>query len=103
VIVIAITGFFWQRDVVQTQVMNQVQDLVGPQGEEFVSSLLSSASKPAQGIIATILGIITLLFGALGAFNALHDALNIIWDIKEETKAFLSLKKIIFSRFSPSP
>src|SRR5512133_1278742 len=100
VIVIAITGLFWQRDVVQTQVMTQVQDLVGPQGSTFVSSLLSSANKPAQGIIATILGIITLLFGALGAFNALHDSLNIIWDIKEEeTKGFwASIKKVIFSR-----
>lgn len=100
VIVIAITGLFWQRDVVQTQVMNQVQDLVGPQGSTFVSSLLNSANKPAQGIIATILGLITLLFGALGAFNALHDSLNIIWDIQEEeTKGFwASVKKVVFSR-----
>jgi membrane protein len=100
IIVIAITGLFWQRDVVQSQVMNQIEGLVGPQGEEFVSSLLSSANKPAQGIIATIVGIITLLFGALGVFNELHNALNTIWEVKEEeTKGFLaSVKKVIFSR-----
>jgi membrane protein len=100
IIVIAITGLFWQRDVVQLQVMNQVAGLVGPEGEAFVSNLLTSASKPAQGIVATILGIITLLFGALGVFNELHNALNTIWDIKEEeTKGFLqSIKKVIFSR-----
>jgi membrane protein len=99
VIVIAITGLFWQRDVVQTQVMNQVQNLVGPQGSTFVASLLNSANKPAQGIVATVIGIITLLFGALGAFNALHDSLNIIWDIEEEAKGFLqSLKRVLFSR-----
>jgi membrane protein len=100
VIIIAITGLFWQRDVVQSQVMNQITGLVGPEGEAFVSSLLTSASKPAQGIVATLLGIITLLFGALGVFNELHNALNTIWDIEEEeSKGFLeSIKKVIFSR-----
>lgn len=100
IIVIAITGLFWQRDVVQAQVMNQIEGLVGPQGQEFVSSLLTSASKPVQGIVATIVGIITLLFGALGVFNELHNALNTIWEVKEEeTQGFLAVvKKVIFSR-----
>jgi len=100
VIVIAITGLFWQREVVQSQVMNQVQGLVGVEGAAFVSDLLTSASNPAEGITATIVGIITLLFGALGFFNELHNALNTIWEVKEEeTKGFLqSIKKVIFNR-----
>src|SRR5512138_2812661 len=76
VIVIALTGLFWERQVVQSQVMDQVQSLVGAQGRTFVADLLASASKPAQGIVATVLGVITLLFGALGVFNQLHTALN---------------------------
>jgi membrane protein len=100
IIVIAVTGLFWQRDVVQSAVMSQISGLVGPEGEVFVSNLLTSASKPAQGIIATIVGIITLLFGALGVFNELHNALNTIWDVKEEeTEGFVeAVKKVIFSR-----
>jgi membrane protein len=101
VIIIAITGLFWQRDAVQLQVMNQIQGLVGEQGATFVSDLLASASNPAEGITATIIGIITLLFGALGVFNELHNSLNIIWEVKEEeTKGFLqTIKKVIFDRF----
>lgn len=101
IIVIAITGLFWEKQVVQSQVMSQIQGLVGTQGASFVSNLLTSASNPARGITATVLGIITLLFGALGAFNELHDALNTIWEVKEEeTKGFLqSIKKIVFDRF----
>src|SRR5215208_1982804 len=100
IIVIAITGLFWQKDIVQSQVMNQIQSLVGVQGATFVSDLLASASNPAKGITATIFGIITLLFGALGVFNELHNALNTIWEVKEEeTKGFVeSIKKVIFSR-----
>src|SRR6266511_1457769 len=100
-IVIAGTGLFWPQQAVQEQVMSQIRGLVGVEGARFVSDLLTSASNPARGIIATIIGIITLILGALGVFNELHNALNTIWEVKEEeTKGFLqSVKKIIFDRF----
>ena len=99
-IIIAVTGLFWQRDVVQSQIMNQIEGLVGSEGRAFVSDLLSSASSPAQGISATIVGVITLLFGALGVFNELHNALNTIWEVKEEEpNGFVeSIKRVIFNR-----
>jgi membrane protein len=99
-IIIAVTGLFWQRDMVQSQVLNQIEGLVGAEGRTFVSDLLTSAGNPARGILATIVGIVTLLFGALGVFNELHNALNTIWEVKEEeTKGFIeSIKKVIFSR-----
>jgi len=101
VLVIAITGLIWQADVVRTQLMNQIQRLVGTQGANFIAGLISNASNPTGDIIATILGIITLLLGALGVFNELHNSLNIIWDVEEEKpKGFLqSVKKVIVDRF----
>ena len=99
-IILAVTSFFWSRDIVQTQVLNQVEDLVGGEGRAFISDLLTSASSPARGIFATIVGVITLLWGALGVFNELHNALNTIWEVKEEeTKGFIeAIKKVIFGR-----
>lgn len=101
VIAMAVAGLIWQRDAVQAAVMNQIGGLVGAQGAEFVSGLLEGASNTKEGIAATIIGIITLLFGALGVFNALHDALNTIWEVtEEETKGFWnSIKKVIVNRF----
>src|SRR5919109_2117475 len=99
-IIIAVTGLFWSQDVVQSQVLNQLEGLVGAEGRTFVSDLLTSASNPAKDILATIVGIITLLFGALGVFNELHNALNTIWEVKEEeTTGFVeSVRKVIFGR-----
>jgi len=101
IIVIAVTGLFWQQQAVHEQLMSQIQGLVGVEGAKFISNMLTSASNPARGITATILGIITLIFGALGVFNELHNSLNIIWNVKEEEpKNFLeSLKKTILDRF----
>ena len=100
-IVIAVTGLFWQQQAVQEQLLNQIQGLVGAEGARFISDLLTGASNPAKGITATIFGIITLIFGALGVFNELHNSLNIIWNVKEEeTKGFLqAVKKIVVDRF----
>jgi membrane protein len=80
--------------------MSQIQGLVGAQGATFVSNMLTSASNPSRGIFATVIGIITLIFGALGAFNELQDALNTIWNVKEEeTKGFLqSIEKTFFNK-----
>ena len=99
-IIIAVTGLFWSQDVVRSQVLNQIEGLVGAEGRAFISDLLSSASNPAKDVLATIVGILTLLFGALGVFNELHNALNTIWEVKEEeTTGFVeSVKKVIFGR-----
>lgn len=100
VIVIAIMGLIWEADVVRTQLLNQVQGLVGVEGADFVAGLLTNTGSQAENIAATIIGIITLLFGALGVFNELHNSLNIIWGVGEEqTKGFLqTVKKILIDR-----
>jgi membrane protein len=100
VIVIAITGLIWEADVVRTQLLNQIQGLVGVEGANFVADLISSTGSPAEDIVATIIGIITLLFGALGVFNELHNSLNIIWEVEEEKpKGFVqTVKKVIIDR-----
>src|SRR5688572_31636260 len=100
VIVIAITGLIWEADVVRTQILSQVQGLIGVEGAEFVANLISNRGSSAEGIAALILGIITLLFGALGVFNELHNSLNLIWNMKvEKPKGFLrSIKQILIDR-----
>ncbi len=100
-IVIAITGLIWGTEAIRTQILSQVHDLIGPQGADFVATLIANRGSPAEGIAALLLGILTLLFGALGVFNELHTSLNIIWNIKvEKTKGFLqSIKKLLIDRF----
>jgi membrane protein len=101
IIVIAIAGLLWHQSDVRSQLLNQIQGLVGAEGAKFLSDLITSASNPAKGITATIFGIITLLLGALAVFNELHNSLNTIWGVEEERpRGFLqSIKKIIVDRF----
>ena len=100
VIVIAITGLIWDAGAVRTQILSQVRSLVGAEGAEFVAGLMASTGSPGQGILALVIGILTLLFGALGVFNELHNSLNIIWNVRvEKPKGLLqSIKKVILDR-----
>ena len=65
VLIIAIAGLAGGREAAQTQTMAQVEDLLGTDGRDFVQGMIESASKPATGLTATLLGAVTLLFGAL--------------------------------------
>ncbi len=43
--------------------------------------MLANFSHPASGIIATVIGLITLLLGAAGVFGQLQDALDTVWEV----------------------
>jgi membrane protein len=100
-ITIAIASLIWQREVVQAQLMNQIQSLVGIESASFVAELLESSNNSAKGITTTVIGIFTLLFGALGVFNELQNALNTIWKGREEEPKSLlySIKELLVDRF----
>ena len=82
VLVIAIAGLAGGREAARTQTMAQVEDLLGNEGREFVEGMIESASQPETGLAATVIGAVTLLFGALGVFGELQNSLNTIWEVK---------------------
>jgi len=100
VLVLAIAGLVGGRDAAQGLVMAQIQDLVGEEGREFVQSMIENAATTPTGVTASILGSVTLLVGALGAFNELQNALDRIWDVEPKpiTRWSLRVQRFIFKR-----
>jgi len=61
---------------------------------------LQAQQQPAAGVLATIFGVITVLFGASGVFIELRDALNTMWDVEPHTTSgLLALIKERFATF----
>jgi membrane protein len=44
--------------------------------------VVQSAHSPAAGALSTIVGVVTLFFGASGVFGELQSSLNTIWEVK---------------------
>jgi len=55
--------------------------MVGPQGAQAIQAMIQNASTPSSGVIATLLGVVTLLLGAGGVVGQLQDSLNTIWGV----------------------
>jgi membrane protein len=83
VIAIAVAGFFFGRDAVSGQVASSIKDMLGDTGAKAVQAMLADAGRPREGLLATVLGLGTLLFAAVGVVVQLKDALNTVWEVGE--------------------
>jgi membrane protein len=82
VLVVAIVSLVFSRSGAQALLLAQVQSLIGASGKDVVQTMLASGQKPFSGILSTILGVITLIFGASAVFTELRAALNAIWKVE---------------------
>ena len=82
IIAIVISGAIFGQSAAEANVIAQVESVVGPTGAAAVSGLIQSSKLPgAGGPLATIVGVVTLILGAVGVFGQLQDALNTIWEV----------------------
>jgi membrane protein len=86
IISIAIAGFFFGQAAARGEIVDQIHDLVGPQGAQLVQSVLQNASRPEAGLVATIFSIVTLILGANTALAELKAGLDQIWDVPPERR-----------------
>jgi membrane protein len=82
-IAIAIAGFFLGKEAAQGQIFDELRGLLGAESGKAVEEMVQSANaQPTAGVVATIISIIMLLFGASGVFGQLQASLNAIWGVK---------------------
>jgi membrane protein len=86
-IVTAVAGLVWGREAVQGQLVSQIQGIVGPQGAQAIQTMIANAGQHGSGVLATILGLMTILFGATGAFAQLQSALDRVWNVEPKPGA----------------
>jgi membrane protein len=101
-VAVGIAGLVFGREAAQSQIVWQMQDLVGPSGAQAIKAVLEGARNTTHGILATLLGLLTLLFGASGVLIELRDALNTIWEVPPAQRTGLQniavlIKERIFS------
>jgi membrane protein len=85
-IVVAVAGLVFGDDAARGALSDQLRGLMGADGAKAVEGLLTSASKPSQGIVATVTGVVVLLIGATSVFGELQDALDRVWDVPARAK-----------------
>jgi membrane protein len=101
-IVISVVGLVFGRDEARGEIFAQLSGLMGADGARGVQSMLEALNKPAQGILATVVGIGLALVGATTVFGELQDALDRIWraPARKEINGLWSLVRVRLLSFS---
>jgi membrane protein len=86
-VVIAVAGLVYGREAIQGQIVGEIRGLVGQQGGEAIQTMLANAGKHGSGVLATVVGLVTILFGATGVFTQLQSSLNHIWGVQPKPGA----------------
>lgn len=81
VIAVAAVSLVYGQADAQGRLASVIRVAAGPDVARTIQEILRSADQPRTGMIATLLGLLTLLFGASSAFVELHDAMNTIWKV----------------------
>lgn len=79
VLVVAVLGWWIDRSVIESSLMNQISGLIGARGAQVVQQALASAKEPSQGVVASLIAFVLLLSGATGVFAELQSAFERLW------------------------
>jgi len=100
VVVVSVAGLVWNREAVQGQLDNQIRGLVGSQAATAIQDMVANADQAETGVIATVIGVATLVLGAAGVFGQLQDALNTVWGVQPKpTSGISGILYMLRSRF----
>ncbi len=82
-IVVSVAGLVFGDDAARGEIQAQLKDLMGDVGAGAVQGMLASVREPAEGSMATAVGLVLLVVGATTVFAELQDALDRIWGVPE--------------------
>jgi membrane protein len=101
IIVIYLAGIFFGAEAVRGEIFGQINGLVGNNAAIQIQEMIKNIKLSNNDVGAYIIGVITLLLGAMGVFVELQDSINSIWGLKAKPKKglilFLKNRLISFS------
>ncbi|MFN7144591.1 MAG: YihY/virulence factor BrkB family protein [Myxococcota bacterium] len=79
---ISIAGLLYDEAAARAEVSTRLHEMLGPEGAVAVEGLLDRALPRGSGLVSTIVGVLTALFGASTVFVQLKGSIDRIWDVQ---------------------
>jgi len=96
IIVISITTFFLDEELVRTQIQNYIGNFMGQSAADSVEQIINRARLNSTGLVTLLIGGGILLFGATGLFNQLKVSFNAVWNLKAKPEK--TILRLLFNR-----
>jgi membrane protein len=81
VIAVALAAMVYGEKAAQGRLASEIQNMAGPEVARTIQDFIQGAYQPRTGVLATVLGLTTLIFGASSIFVELHEAMDTIWHV----------------------
>ena len=83
---VAVAGLVFGKRAAEGQLYTQLAGVVGAASATALQRLVAHLHEQRSGgIMATVVGLATLLFAASGVFTQLQESMNTIWRVKRQT------------------
>ncbi len=86
IVIISICSLFFGREAIEGQIYGQLEGFLGKDTALQLQDIIKKAAISGKGMIAVIIGGITLLIGATTVFAEIQDSINSIWGLKPKPK-----------------
>jgi len=80
-IIVAVGTFVVGESAAQAEILANLRRLVGPSNAQVILTVSQRAQEQYSNLRATVVGIVTLLFGATAVFVELREGLNSAWNV----------------------
>jgi membrane protein len=81
-LIIAIAGYFFGKDSVIQNILDQISDTMGKDIAIQIRDILIKEGDAKTTLWGSIIGILTILVGSTGVFVELQKTFNLIWQVK---------------------
>lgn len=100
ILCVGIASFAFGREAAEGRIASEIGSVVGGEGANAIQSVITNAKDPGSGILATVTGVVVLLFGASGVFGELQSSLNTVWEVQPKPgRGFLRILRDRFFSF----
>lgn len=101
VIIINIAGFFFGKEAVTGELTGQIQSLTGGSNTaEDIENIIANATMSRGTRLASVIAVLTLIYGATGIFTQIQAILDKMWEVKPKDNKKWWLKLIKDRLFS---
>jgi membrane protein len=98
IIVISVSGVFYGREAIEGTLYHQIATFVGTEAALQIQQTIRAAALSTSSYFATVVGIITLVFGATSVFGEIQDSINYIWKLKAKPRKGRGFLKMLINR-----
>lgn len=98
-LVIAVAGLVFGQEAAEGAVVEQLSGLMGRETAEAMQAMIRSASDRMTGLVATVIGLFTILLAASGVFGEVQAALNAIWKAEPRSSTMSRLLRARLASF----